>query len=162
MIHKADQNSLTVLNDIAHQMGADKSTDYFETILHKQDLGSLDIYLAGEKGYVILNYQPKYGLYKRLNIPEIQDLNVIPSARRAGLGRAMVEYCEEMALDKGFDQIGISFGLHGGFGAAQRLYIDMGYMPDGQGVTYDRRVVQAGERCQIDDDLCLMLIKELR
>ena len=162
MIHRASQDDLTSLHEIAHNMGAAKVTDYFEIVLNKQTEGTLTLYMADDQAYVILNEQPKYGFYKRLGIPEIQDLNVIPSARRQGLGESLVRHCETVAKDKGYDQIGISVGLHRGFGAAQRLYARMSYIPDGNGVTYDRNPVQSGEFKCVDDDLCLMMLKDLR
>jgi hypothetical protein len=55
--------------------------------------------------------------------------------------------------------LGISVGLHAGFGAAQRLYIRLGFVPDGLGVTYDREAVQPSAPHPVDDDLALMLLK---
>lgn len=109
-------------------------------------------------GYVMLNFVPRYNLYKKLGIPEIQDLNVAPEFRRQGIGRALVEHCEK---ECGAAAIGISVGLTKEYGAAQRLYVKMGYIPDGFGVTYDREGVAHGQRVAIDDDLCLMMVKEL-
>ena len=50
---------------------------------------------------------------------------------------------------------------HSGFGAAQRLYCKLGYIPDGNGVTYDREAVRAGDMRAVDDLLCLMMVKAL-
>jgi len=116
---------------------------------------------SGIAGYVILNYAPTYALYKRLGIPEIQDLNVRAEWRGRGYGRQLIAHCEAAARQAGYTETGISFGLHKGFGAAQRLYVRMGYVPDGYGVTWFRDPVQAGEFRCVDDNLCLMLIKEL-
>lgn len=165
-IHLMTQADLQDLRDIAVHMRSAKPIDYFETSLERQRVGKSAVFLAAvgkrKAGYCILNWQPKYGLYKKLEIPEIQDLNVLPEFRRQGIGRALIEHCEKTALQKGKDQIGISFGLHGSYGAAQRLYVKMGYVPDGYGVTYDRIAVSAGEIRAVDDDLCLMMIKDLR
>lgn len=57
--------------------------------------------------------------------------------------------------------MGIAFGLHSSYGAAQRLYIKLGYIPDGQGATYDRKQIAYGDFKPVDDDLCLMLMKAL-
>jgi GNAT superfamily N-acetyltransferase len=109
----------------------------------------------------MLNWQPQYQLYRRLDIPEIQDLNVLPAMRRNGVASAMIGFAEKLARENGRTQIGISFGPYPNYGPAQRLYIRLGYIPDGYGVTYDRVTVRPGESRPVDDSLCLMLVKDL-
>ena len=141
--------------------GDNQPNDYFAA----QDSAGRRIFWARFNatpvGYGLFNPQSRYALYKRLNIPEIQDLNVIPVARRQGVGAACLAWCEEQARQLDYTQIGISVGLHAGFGAAQRLYIKSSYVPDGFGVTYDRHAVSANSMRPVDDQLCLMLVKEL-
>jgi GNAT superfamily N-acetyltransferase len=142
-----------------------KEPGYFEDLLAHQEEGRKILLLAemggNLAGFCILNWNPRYGLFNKLGIPETQDLNVLPSCRRQGVATALIAYCEELSHERGCTQIGISFGLHSGFGAAQRLYFKLGYMPDGNGITYDRKTVQAGEIRPVDDHLCLMLVKNL-
>lgn len=114
-----------------------------------------------EKGYCYLNKKPKYGLYKRFGIWEIQDLHIYPEYREQGLATALIRECEMRAKGAGHTQIGISVGLTPDFGAAQRLYCKLGYLPDGQGITYDRKSLIKGEQITLDDDLCLMMLKTL-
>jgi len=144
---------------------------YFERCFERQALGELDIVLAWKDGvghsgleeqavgYALLNWQPKYALFKKCDIPEIQDLNVVSLHRRQGIGRSVIEFCERRASKNGFTQMGIGVGLDASFGAAQRLYIGMGYIPDGSGISYDRKQVAAGEFRPIDENLCLMMSK---
>lgn len=113
-------------------------------------------------GFSLYNACPKYHIYQRLSIPEIQDLIIHPNFRRRGFARAIITACEAHAIEQGQDMIGISVGVSAKFGAAQCLYASMGYRPDGQGVTYDRGQVAHGARFPVDDDLCLMLVKELQ
>lgn len=144
---------------------AENEADYFEQCFARQAQGErlvLAAFLGAEiAGYVIFNRKPRYALYRKLNMPEIQDLNVVQSARRRGIGAALVASCEDLARAEQYQDVGISVGLHGGFGAAQRLYVRMGYIPDGFGITYDRETVRAGDIRAIDDDLCLMMVKTL-
>lgn len=112
-------------------------------------------------GYVVLNPSPEYSMFARLNIPELQDLNVLPDYRGRGIGAALVAACEDHARIIGAAQIGLAVGLHKAYGPAQRLYVRMGYMPDGFGITYDRASVSEGEMRLIDDHLCLMMVKDL-
>ena len=58
--------------------------------------------------------------------------------------------------------VGIGVGLYRDYGAAQRMYIKRGYIPDGRGVYYDTEQVQPGQRVPVDDSLALFFTKELR
>jgi ribosomal protein S18 acetylase RimI-like enzyme len=112
-------------------------------------------------GYVTLNYQPKYALYRRLNIPEIQDLYIGPEFRRQGYATILLGHCEATAQKRGASEIGISVSVGAEFGVAQQLYIARGYNVDGNGVTYNREIVKRGGSRPIDENLCLMMLKAL-
>ena len=71
----------------------------------------------------------------------------------------MVRLAEELASKRGV-QIGIGFGLHAGYGAAQRLYVRLGYVPDGRGVSYNGEFPSEGDSVRLDDDLVLYLRKK--
>lgn len=165
LIRKAEPADISRLWQVVHDMRLAKEPGYFEDLLAHQEEGRKILLLAemggNLTGFCILNWMPRYGLFKKLGIPETQDLNVLPSYRRQGLATALIASCENLAEGRGCTQIGISFGLHAGFGPAQSLYFKLGYMPDGYGVTYDRKTVQAGEIRPVDDHLCLMLVKHL-
>jgi GNAT superfamily N-acetyltransferase len=89
--------------------------------------------VAGQfAGYVTVNWKPPYSAFLELDIPEIQDLNVLPEFRRQGIGTRLLDWAEEaIALRSGTAGIGV--GLHPGYNAAQRLYVKRGYVPDGRG-----------------------------
>lgn len=133
------------------------------TLVESLESGLWSMLMATEGGIDIgggyLNREPKYSLYRRLRLPELQDLRVLPDYRRRGVGEAVVKAAEDLCKDEDFKGMGLSVGLNATFGAAQRLYIRLGYVPDGQGVTYLREPVPAGEKRPIDDDLALMLLK---
>ncbi len=130
---------------------------------HKNQEVSIILAIKNSKcvGYCILNWQPKYVFFKKLELPEIQDLNVVESERRQRIGQSIVQYCESLVQEKGYEELGIGVGLDSSFGAAQRLYAKLGYVPDGNGVTYDRKPVLSGEFRPIDENLSLMMTKKL-
>ncbi len=136
-------------------------TDYFQECVEK----GCDILVAEEGGEIIgsavVNWHPKYSLYKKLNIPEIQDIFVAEQVRRQGHATALISFFERQAKEKGHTHTGISVALTKEYGPAQRLYFKLGYEPDGNGVTYDRMSVERYARYPLDDDLCLMLVKVL-
>lgn len=44
---------------------------------------------------------------------------------------------------------------------AQKLYFDLGYSPNGTGITYKGEVSIPGQSYPLDDDLILWLVKDL-
>jgi GNAT superfamily N-acetyltransferase len=164
-IRDALLTDITVLEGIAAAMGAHHEKGYFARCLQEQTAGRRLIFMAlhAEQavGYVQLNWHPVYTMFRRLDVPEIQDLNIIPAARRQGFGELLVEYCEIRAKQNGKTHMGISVGLYASYGPAQRLYVRRGYVPDGAGVAADDEPLKGGEVRAIDDSLTLKLIKAL-
>lgn len=162
-IRKALSDDLCILSTLENDTAENKR--FIEVAFKKQREGSLEIYVAEHEeqiaAFCFYNKKPKYAPFLRLGVPEIQGLFVRADLRRRGIARALIEHCEAHALSEGCDLIGISVAVVGTFGAAQRLYISMGYEPDAQGVVYDRQPVSLGETRIIDNELCLMLIKTL-
>jgi hypothetical protein len=58
------------------------------------------------------------------------------------------------------DKVYLGVGMHSGYGAAQRLYVKRGYVPDGSGVWYDDKICEPYSDCKNNDGLILYLIKE--
>lgn len=126
-----------------------------------------DIYIIEESGgvaagYGVLNWQPKYAFYQKFDIPEIQDVNILPEFRQRGFATHLIQHIENIVGNENKKSIGISVGLNKEYGAAQRLYVKLGYIPDGTGVTYDRQYVDLNKRYPVDDDLCLMMVKSFK
>ena len=111
-------------------------------------------------GYVTLKSQSDYKIFARDNIPEISDLNVLPNFRNKGIGSALIEKCEKYAA-KTSNIVGIGVGLYPDYGAAQKLYIKRGYLPDGYGATYNYEYVTPGKEYPLDDELVLWFTKKL-
>jgi GNAT superfamily N-acetyltransferase len=159
VIRRAGEGDIPALHELYDSIGK-KEEGYFE-----EAFGRSDIYMAYANkslaGFCLLNFAPRYRIYRRLNIPEIQDINVLPAERRKGIAIALINYCEEIAREQGHDMIGISVGLSREYGPAQILYAKLGYVPDGNGVTYDREPIAPERAYRIDDDLSLMLIKPI-
>ena len=162
-IRIATPEDMPALESIAAEMKAQHEPRYFARCLEEQAAQRRTVLIAFQGdtalGYVQLNDTPTYTPFRRLSIPEVQDLNVVPNARRQGIGAALVEHCENMVRDRGGQDIAISVGLYARYGAAQRLYARRGYLPDGAGIAYDDVPVAAGEMRAVDDLLTLKMIK---
>lgn len=165
-IHRLQRSDIGRLRAMSDQMRLSKDTDYFERNFDYQDEGEREVFMAAfdgqDAGYCILNWKPKYALFRKMDIPEIQDLNVLPGFRKRGIGAAIITHCEALAIERGYEVMGIGVGLDSTYGSAQRLYVNGGYVPDGNGICYDRQSVTTGAFKPVDDNLCLMMVKKLR
>lgn len=79
---------------------------------------------------------------------------------RRGVGSALMDAVEALAAETS-DTVCLGVGLHSGYGAAQRMYVLRGYVPDGSGVWYEGRVWDQYAPCVNDDELNLFLSKKL-
>lgn len=111
-------------------------------------------------GYVTVNWQSDYPPFRESGIPEIQDFNVLPDQRRRGIGWRLMDEAETHIRERS-PMAGLGVGLHHDYGAAQRLYVVRGYIPDARGITSHGRRVNWGDPVKIDDDLVLWLTKSL-
>lgn len=143
-----------------------KPNSLFENYLIEQQVGECIVWLAYVRsefaGYITLKRHSLYSLFAEQNIPEIIDLNVLPQFRKLGIGSHLLKMAEIEAA-KISDIVGISVGLYagddGGYGAAQRLYVQHGYVPNGKGVTYNYQPAIPGNSYELDDDLILWFTK---
>lgn len=75
-------------------------------------------------GYITLQWQSLYPPFNGQNIPEVMDLNVLPTFRTMGIGSLLLATAEKEAASKS-QIIGIGVDLYagkdGGYGAAQSL-----------------------------------------
>ncbi len=159
-IREATKADISLLYDLYHALEK-KDDGYFETAFENDVIVLVAEHDGEEAGFCLLNFSPRYSLYRRLNIPEIQDLNVLIAHRRKGAASALIKYCEGLARSKNCENIGISVGLTKDYGAAQILYARLGYIPDGNGVTHNREGVHKGQPYPLDDDMALMMVKPL-
>ncbi len=172
-IRQASAEDIGALYAVSSAMGAAVEKGYFERCLSEQEAGTRRVFVAEVSGhtsagpghtvagYVFLNFMPGYSPFRRFGIPEIQDLSVIPTLRQQGIGGRLIDHCVEAARMAGHAELGIGVGLHARFGAAQRLYVGRGFVPDGQGIVYDDEAVSAGELRPVDDLLALKMTKKL-
>ena len=145
-------------------IGAGKPVAQYRRYLADQMAGTRTCLVAtldGQfAGYVTVNWRPTYCWFVQEQIPEIQDLNVLPGFRRMGLATRLLDRAEE-EISRHSSVAGIGVGLHPGYNQAQKLYATRGYIPDGRGVTYHDHYVEEGASVVLDDDLVLHLTKRL-
>jgi GNAT superfamily N-acetyltransferase len=98
-------------------MGRNKPETRYRRYLHEQVVGTRTCFVGiidGQfVGYVTVNWRPTYPGFADLNIPEIQDLNVLTKYRRKGIASRLLDRAEtEVARRSGVIGIG-SDGIPG-------------------------------------------------
>lgn len=145
-----------------HNWAKPRST--FEAYLMEQHTGQRQIWIAYLNnelaGYVTLNWRSAYQPFFSHDIPEIMDLNVLPPFRRQGIASSLLDAAEKIAAQKS-PIVGIGVGLYDGYGAAQKLYVQRGYIPDGLGPTYRYIKLEYGQSVIIDDDLVMWFTRRI-
>ena len=113
-------------------------------------------------GYVFVYLRAHDGPFKGKGWPIIVDFNVLKKYQRRGIGSRLMDAAEQIASQYA-DTVCLGVGLCDSYGAAQRMYVKRGYIPDGSGVWYrGKPCVQYETVCTVDDDLILFFSKELR
>ena len=149
--------------EFLHQ-GWNKPIALFEQYYIEQKENNRKVYVAvsgkQQLGYATLLKQDISGPFCRKKIPVVYDFNVLEKYQRHGIGSLILDEIE-MSVRHVSDYICLSVGLHAGYGAAQRLYVKRGYIPDGSGVWYNDKPLGQNEICRNDDELVLYLWKKL-
>lgn len=164
-IRQAKHEDAAWMQEDFSRIGWSKPEGYFAACCQQQDAGELVLLLAeidGDfAGHCKVVWKPNYPYFRENGIPEAQDLNVLGQYRRQGVATRLMDEAEQR-IGQRSAVAGIRFGLYGDYGAAQRMYVRRGYIPDGCGITYQDAYVTPGQSYPVDDDLVLGLVKQLR
>lgn len=164
-IRPLNENDPEIISAAFKNIGWGKPVTTFQRYLAEQAAGTRFCLVATANsefaGYVTVNWRPSYPPLAEQQIPEIQDLNVIPRFQKQGIGTRLLDRAEEEVARRS-NVVGIGVGLHPGYNAAQRLYVKRGYIPDGRGLTYRNRPVEESMQVVLDDDLILHLSKTIK
>lgn len=142
------------------------TTEKWERYYEEHQKGMRTVYLLEKEDELIIGYASLLGLseysdFRNTGTPEVNDVWVAEEWRNMGLGKMLMLHIEDIARIEGFKQIGIGVGLYSDYGKAQRLYVHLGYIPDGKGITYKTIPVTPGKEYPVDDDLILWMTKSL-
>lgn len=161
-IRHIEKSDIPVIVSQFSQHNWPKPASIFEIYLKEQQVEKRLVWVAYDKdqfvGYATLKWQSRYEPFRIKNIPEIMDLNVLPPFQGQGIGLALLQTAEDAAFKKS-PIVGLGVGLYADYGRAQKLYITNGYVPDGNGVTYNYQSVKPGSNLSLDDDLVLWFSK---
>jgi GNAT superfamily N-acetyltransferase len=160
-----EAHDISPIADAFAALGWDKPASQYEGYLAEQTAGERPVlvaYLDGTfAGYVTVKWRSHYPAFAEANIPEIADFNVLPQFQRRGIGTRLMDEAERLIAERS-PVAGIGVGMIASYGAAQRLYVLRGYVPDGAGVTYFDKAVEYLDPIAADHDLVLYFTKTLR
>jgi GNAT superfamily N-acetyltransferase len=164
-IRLLESKDISEIANAFQQLGWNKPAQQYERYLMEQALEIRDVYVAFVKGefagYLTICWNSDYGPFQKENISEIVDFNVLPIFRRLGIGTQLMDRAES-EIAKVSEIAGIGVGMTPDYGAAQRLYVLRGYVPDGRGLHYRDHYVGYNEEITVDDSLALFFTKKLK
>ena len=165
IIRLLEQRDIPEIAEAFHKLGWNKPASQYERYFMEQVLEIRDVLVAFVEGkftgYLTIYWNSPYPPFRDAMIPEIVDFNVLPQYRRQGIGTTLMDKAENK-IAKLFRVAGIGVGMAPDYGAAQRLYVLRGYIPDGRGLYYRDHFPKHGEQVTVDDDLALYFTKELK
>lgn len=165
MIRRLESQDIPDIVQAFQQIGWNKPASQYERYLAQQEVGVRDVYVASVQGefagYLTICWESSYQPFFVKSIPEIVDFNVLPKFRRRGIGTQLMDKAER-EITKISSVAGIGVGMTPDYGAAQRLYVLRGYVPDGLGLHWRDHHVHYHEDIVVDDELALYLTKELK
>jgi len=139
-----------------------KEREQFATYAAMAATGERDVVLAllddRPVGYLTIAWTSHYPAFSDAGIPEVVDFNVVPDARRSGIGWALMDEAERR-IGARSSMAGIGVGLYRDYGSAQRMYVKRGYLPDGAGIVVDGIAPEPGSTIVLDDSPALMFTK---
>lgn len=163
-IRSMEKEDAQILFDKYLSYGWHPNLNTYENYLKEQTEETRLVFIAEYDGNVsgigTLVLNPIEGPFGNQGIPEIVDLGVFCEVQKHGIGNLLLDVLEAAAA-KISKSVYLAVGLHAGYGAAQRIYVKRGYIPDGSGVWYEDKPLEKYADCRNDDDLLLFLYKDL-
>ena len=159
------QTDCQKISESFQKQGWDKPISQYEQYLEFQEKGERDVIIAELNqefaGYLTIKWKSDYKPFRIKRIPEIADFNVLKKYQRLGIGTCLMDEAEKR-IKKISDCVGIGFGVYKDYGAAQILYINRGYKPDGNGLVKNSIPLKYGEIVTVDDSIVFCLTKKLK
>jgi len=164
-IRKLQESDIEIISKAFQKIGWNKPVSQYQKYFCEQNKDKRLVLVAliddNFAGYLTILWQSEYPPFKKQNIPEIVDLNVLPKYQRQQIATGLMNKAESLVKQKS-DTIGIGVGLAPDYGPAQKMYVSRGYVPDGLGIVYDNKVVSFGQKVTVDHSLEIHLTKQLK
>lgn len=153
-----------IIEQSFREQGWERSKEQYLNYFKEQEEEKRLVLIAEHEGnfagYITLVWNSDYCVFKEQNIPEIMDFNVLEKYQKKGIGTELIKKAEDIAKAKS-TIVGLRVGLLHSYGKAQRLYVKLGYIPDGKGMSKDNYFYDYFEKVEVDDDLAIGFTKKL-
>ncbi len=164
-IRKLLEKDIDVISEAFQKIGWKKPASQYKKYHLEQSENKRLVLVASVDdsfaGYLTIVWRSDYSPFRKQNIPEIVDLNVLPKYQRQRVATKLMDKAESFVKQKS-DIVGLGVGLAPDYGAAQKLYVSRGYIPDGFGVSYDNKIIPFGQKVAIDHSLEIHFTKQLK
>ena len=165
LIRLLEEKDIRPMTNAFEQLGWHKPESQYVRYAMEQALEIRDVYVAFVEeqfaGYLGISWISSYPPFSNQGVPEIVDFNVLPKFRRQGIGTQLMDTAESEIVQRS-PVAGIGVGMTPDYGAAQRMYVLRGYVPDGRGLYHINHYPTHGEQVTVDDDLALYFTKALK
>ncbi len=164
-IRSMEKGDAKIIYDTYLSYGWHPLMETYENYYLEQEKNERMVFIAEYEGDVAgictLVLNPTEGPWANMGYPEIVDLTVFFHVHNKGIGNKLLDVVEQEAAKRA-DMVYLAVGVHSGYGAAQRIYVKRGYIPDGSGVWYKGKNLEQYAPCCNDDDLLLFMSKKLQ
>lgn len=164
VLRKIRKSDCPTISQAFQRQGWEKPISQYDRYVALQERGERDVIIAewDEEfaGYLTIRWKSDYVSFRNQDIPEIVDFNVLKKFQRHGIGTCLMDEAEER-IKKKSEFAGIGFGVYKDYGPAQILYINRGYIPDGNGLIKNSIPLKHGDTVTVDDSLVFFLTKKL-
>ena len=110
-------------------------------------------------GYLNVYPNSQGGAFGGKGLPELIDFGVLQKFRRHGIGNILMQTAEDIAK-KYANTVYLGVGLHKDYGAAQRIYVKRGYIPDGSGLWWRGKQLEPYAEMKNDDEAAIYMSKD--
>ncbi len=117
-------------------------------------------YEGNVAGYFNVYPNSEGGSFGGKGLPELVDFGVLKKYRNHGIGNTLMQVAEDIARQYA-NVVYLGVGLHRDYGAAQRLYIKRGFVPDGSGLWWNGKQLEPYAEMKNDDETAIYMSKKL-
>ena len=117
-------------------------------------------YQGNVAGYFNVYPNSMGGAFGGQGLPELVDFGVLEKYRRHGIGNALLEVAESIAK-RYANIVYLGVGINKNYGAAQRLYVKRGFVPDGTGLWRNDKNLEPYADMKNDDSNAIYMSKKV-
>ena len=133
LIRTMEESDAKIITDEEIAQGWNQTEEKYQMRIRDHESGKSIALVAEYKGNVAgyINVYPncEAGPFGGMGYCEIVDFGVLEKYRKNGIGTKLMDVAEQIAGEYA-DTVYLAVGLYSSYGAAQRMYVKRGYIPD--------------------------------